>query len=383
MTTEAHHPGAGMPYEPSRLEMIMTQQPEFRQHMLQDLFLSEIQIMQQEPGMEVFFNIEGLPNFTAELMADIAVKPGETFVVGTVGGSGIGKEGALQGIVKAMKKSQSFQRMLQENSTDLELLHMTTSSTYKKAIKEGEIVPPTKWAEQFDPNDLIAGSEWATRGIAWAFTEKPRDKSVTRVVLAELIGIMHPDPLNPHKQHVPVQLDIGSRPFAVFGRHPNFYGLGVATDIQVQEEVSFPQREPLWKENPEEPGVIFKAHGNTKINTSLSAEDLRKTFGTAEIGRIIRHATNINMLAIKDQLHVGFDFTMEDLETKHDLRKTVEKAYINWLFDKWGIDKRLVESNDKMDVDNPDEEERVSILYDRMELDEYAFPWENVYSLAA
>ncbi len=380
--TEIPHLGTGMPHQPSRLEMIMAQQPEFRLHMLQDLFLAEIQTMQQVPGMEVFFNIEGLPRFTAELMADIIMKPGETFVVATAGGSGIGKEAALQGMLKAMKNNQSFQLLLQEERTELEIFHMTTSDALKKAQDEGD-VDKDKWAEQFDPNDLRAGSEWATRGIAWAFTEKPRGKSITRVVLNESIGIMHPDPLNPNNQHMPIQLDIGSLPFAIFGRHPNFYGLGIATDIRVQDEVSFPQREPLWQENPSEPNVIFKAHGNTTINTSLSPQHLRRTFGTAEMGRIVRHATNLNMFSVKEQLNVGFDFTLEDLKTKYDLRKSVEKAYINWLFDRWGVEKRLVESNDKMAVDDPNEEQRKSILLDREELDKYRFPWKKVYRLAA
>lgn len=362
------------------MSMFFHQKVEMRQKLLMD----EIMSFQDEPGLEVFFNIEGLPEFTAEIFQHILENIGKTTIAGFVGPSGFGKSSAALGLLHVATHSKILNNIIKSQDSALRPMVTTLADRIKRSIYvEREI--EAEW-NHFDQEHFQMTSEDTMRDIQWAIRTAPSNGSETRLVINDFVAVQDHDPAHPENVlYLPYDLDkpgertalpkfdLGGSVFQKMARSKKLFLFGVAGDGKV---------EALAMEGRREVEEIDINHPALKklgivLDKPIRAWDLYTMSGN-EYGMLRMHeALDELMIAYQAAEHfTHFRVTRESLLDLY-LRKEIILDFMRTLFRKWGVENCAVGSNDVL-VNEEGE------LIDRKQLfklkEQYQFPYQEVTS---
>ncbi|GEM_PF-6214277 len=344
--------------------------------------LAEIYQQQGQPGLEVFFNIHELPEFTADIIDYMSGHIGETTVTAVCAPSGIGKWADAAGIAEVIAHNQILQDSITKGGSTFEWWYMSLADRLKQTQLEGGIEADVAW-NHFTPKHFQRTSADMKRDIGWAIFDRPEDQNSTRLVVVETVGIISPSPTNSRVQ-VPFNLDLGGSLLEALARYEGFFAVSIKPNAKV-EALALAERIDLEKIaliNPTE--LIDSAHPlmkkyNKKLDRPMTAWELY-TMGGNEFGmRRMHNALNANMAAVGSTELGTSPFTIEQLDGYPDFRETVAEHYIRYVFESMGIKKFIVGSNEFLNAKESGSQERVvERTHFTSTIQDHKFPYERV-----
>jgi hypothetical protein len=381
------------PYRPD-------QSMQMRQEMRQQQIIGEILAMEQQTGMEVFFNIERLPQFTGQFIGHVASHPNETHVAAVIGRSGVGKYHAMQGIVMAALQSETLRQATEEAGAPLELMVLTLADqlAYTQGLglteTTGGIELNTEWCH-FSPRHFENATAQMDDNVGWAIHHREPGERVTRVLVLETLGMVDPDPLlpppvgyNPADPNTLIKLNLGGTVIARLGRYDNAHAFAIP-ESGVQA-VSAVNREAVERFQSRK-GLIVDVGVNSpllqptnaRLDQVVSASRFYRSGGNRYAMERTNGAFNKNQ-CIMSARERNVILTPAQLAQNPDLRKDTETWYFTRGFERWGWhpSRYDVGANPVMFDESEDSENEAMHLLPRTQMiglmDQHQFPYDKV-----